>query len=226
MALEALIAKRRAIKQAAMQQLLTGKIRLPGFSGVWETKRVSEFGEIVTGATPRTDIDAFWDGQYPWVTPTDISSGRDIVASERMITQEGLNSIRTLPANSVLVTCIASIGKNAILKTKGGCNQQINAVIPSIAYSAEFLYYIFEFNSQYLLANAGTTATSIVSKATFSRLVFEVPLLAEQRAIASILSDMDAEIATLERRWDKTHAVKQGIMQQLLTGRNRLVKSE
>ena len=172
-ALEALIAKKRAIKQAAMQQLLTGKTRLPGFSGAWEIKRVSEFGDIVTGATPRTDIDAFWGEQYPWITPTDISFQRDMISSERMITQEGLNSIRTLPANCVLVTCIASIGKNAILKTKGSCNQQINAVIPNVAHSAEFLYYLFELNTRYLLAKAGITATSIVSKENFWRTEFQ-----------------------------------------------------
>ena len=225
-ALEALIAKKRAIKQATMQQLLTGKTRLPGFTGEWVTKQVSEFGEIITGATPRTDIVAFWGELYPWITPTDISSDRDMVVSERMITQEGLNSIRMIPANSVLVTCIASIGKNAILKTKGGCNQQINAVIPSAFYSAEFLYYLFEFNSKCLLANAGITATRIVSKATFSGLAFKVPQLDEQTAIAVTLSDMDAEIAALERRRDKTRAIKQGMMQQLLTGRVRLVQPE
>ena len=225
-ALDALIAKKQAIKQTAMQQLLTGKTRLPGYSGEWKMKRVSEFGEIVTGATPRTDIATFWGGRYPWITPTDISFHRDMVTSDRMISQEGLNSIRMLPANTVLVTCIASIGKNAILKIKGGCNQQINAVIPSVSYSAEFLYYLFELNSQYLLANAGTTATSIVSKATFSGLAFEVPQSAEQTAIAAVLSDMDAEIAALERRRDKTRAVKQGMMQQLLTGRVRLVKPD
>ena len=220
--LEKLIAKKRAIKQAAMQQLLTGKTRLPGFSGEWETRRVYEFGDIVTGATPRTDIGAFWGEEYPWITPTDISSERDMISSERMITREGLNSIRMLPANSVLITCIASIGKNAILKTKGACNQQINAVVPSSAYSPEFLYYLFEFNPQYLLANAGTTATSIISKAAFCELTFEVPLLAEQFAIATVLSNMDAAIAALERRRDKTRAIKQGMMQALLTGRIRL----
>ncbi len=224
--LEKLIAKKRAIKQAAMQQLLTGKTRLPGFSGEWETKRVSEFGAIVTGATPRTDIDAFWGEEYPWITPTDISSERDMISSERMITQEGLSSIRMLPANSVLVTCIASIGKNAILRTKGACNQQINAVIPSLAYRPEFLYYLFEFNPQYLLSNAGMTATSIVSRATFCELSFEVPPLTEQKAIATVLSDMDAEITALERRRDKTRTIKQGMMQQLLTGRVRLVRPE
>ena len=225
-ALETLIAKKRAVKQAAMQQLLTGKSRLPGFSGVWETKLVSDFGKIVTGPTPRTEIVVFWGGRYPWITPTDISFYRDMITSERMITKEGLDSIRPLPPNTVLVTCIASIGKNAILKTEGGCNQQINAVIPNAAHSAEFLYYLFELNKRHLLAKAGITATNIVSKTTFSGLGFEVPFFDEQCAIATILSDMDAQIAALERRRDKTRVVKQGMMQQLLTGRVRLVKSE
>ena len=224
-ALEALIAKKQAIKQATMQQLLTGKTRLPGFSGAWETKRVSEFGDVVTGATPSTKINTFWDGPYPWITPTDITSERDMTVSERMITQEGLNAIRTLPPNTVLVTCIASIGKNAILKTTGSCNQQINAVTPNSAHNAEFLYYLFEINSNFLLANAGITATNIVSKSAFSKLVFEVPLLDEQIAIASVLSDIDAEIIALEQRRDKTFAIKQGMMQQLLTGRVRLSES-
>ena len=223
-ALEALIAKKRAIKQAVMQQLLTGKTRLPGFSGAWETKRVSEFGDVITGATPSTKINAFWNGPYPWITPTDISSERDMTVSERMITQEGLNAIRTLPPNTVLITCIASIGKNAILKTTGSCNQQINAVVPNAAHNAEFLYYLFEYNSNYLLANAGVTATPIISKSIFSEFVFQVPSFEEQRSIASVLSDMDSEIVALEQRRDKTRAIKQGMMQQLLTGRVRLLK--
>ena len=221
--LEQLVTKKRQIKQGAMQELLTGKKRLPGFSAEWEVKRVSELGEIVTGATPHTDNATFWGDRYPWITPTDISADRDMDTSDRMITQEGLNSVRMLPASTVLVTCIASIGKNAILKTKGACNQQINAVIPDGSYSAEFLYYLFEFNTQYILANAGTTATSIVSKATFSGLAFEVPRPTEQTAIATILSDMDAEIAALDAKLSKARQIKQGMMQELLTGRIRLL---
>ena len=225
-ALDKLIAKKRAIKQAAMQQLLTGQSRLPGFSGEWETKRVFELGEIVTGGTPKTSIAKYWGGKYPWVTPTDISTSRDMFTSERLLTLEGLEAIRSLPPNSVLVTCIASIGKNAILKVRGACNQQINAIIPNQSNNSVFLYYMFEANKPFLLANAGTTATSIISKAAFSELSFSVPSHDEQAAIATVLSDMDAEIAALERRRDKTKQIKHGMMQQLLTGRVRLVDVE
>jgi len=221
--LDQFIAKKRDLKQAAMQELLTGQTRLPGFHGEWEVTLIEECGEILTGGTPRTDIKEYWGEGYPWITPTDIASGRDISASERSITRQGLDTIRALPKNTVLVTCIASIGKNAILRTAGGCNQQINAVVPNKDNCAEFLYYLFEASKQYLLANAGTTATSMISKATFSKLTFSTPSFQEQTAIATVLSDMDAELAALEARRDKTRALKQGMMQELLTGRIRLV---
>jgi len=221
--LSRLIAKKRNIKQAAMQQLLTGQVRLPGFGGEWEVKTVAQLGTVITGGTPSTNRSEFWNGSIPWVTPTDISESRDIFNSEREITDEGLRSIRALPENSVLVTCIASIGKNAILRVPGGCNQQINAIVPAKEVLPEFLYYLFEHNKSVLLTNAGATATSILSKAAFSRLTFSIPFFNEQTAIATVLSDMDAEITALETRLTKTHALKQAMMQELLTGKTRLI---
>lgn len=221
--LNQVIAKKRDLKQAAMQQLLTGKTRLPGFSGKWMVKLVKDFGDIVTGGTPSTEKKEFWGEGYPWITPTDISIERDIITSERTITHEGLRAIRLLPANTVLVTCIASIGKNAILRSVGGCNQQINAIIPNDDNYAEFLYFLMEANKQYLLSNAGTTATAILSKAAFSEMEFLVPAKPEQIAIAEVLSGMDAELIALKSRRDKTHNLKQAMMQELLTGKTRLV---
>ena len=218
-----LIAKKRDIKQAAMQQLLTGKQRLPGFTGEWEVKRLGDVGEIVTGSTPPTEIKEYWTGSIPWITPTDISDKKDMFSSEREITLLGLQAIRNLPANSLLVTCIASIGKNAILRNKGACNQQINAIIPNDNNSVEFLYYLVENSKSYLLGNAGITATLMISKKDFSEISFSLPPIAEQTAIATILSDMDADLTALEQQRDKTRAIKQGMMQELLTGRIRLV---
>jgi type I restriction enzyme, S subunit len=236
--LDSLITKKRDIKQAAMQQLLTGKTRLPGFErkkgykqtelGVvpedWEVQTVASFGHVVTGGTPSTKNRMYWNGEFPWVTPTDISASRDMFTSERCITAQGMKAIRSLPADTVLVTCIASIGKNAILKLSGACNQQINAIIPNGNHDAVFLYYVFESNKGYLLGKAGTTATSIISKAIFEGLIFPIPpAKAEQSAIATVLSDMDAALSALEAKREKTRALKQGMMQELLSGRMRLV---
>ena len=204
--LEKLIAKKRNIKQGVMQELLTGNKRLPGFRGKWEVKKVKQY----------------WNGAIPWVTPTDISANKDISHTEREITSLGLSIIRKLPANSVLVTCIASIGKNVILRRDGACNQQINAIVPNKEHNADFLYYLIENNKQYLLGKAGLTATNIVSKNEFSEISFSVPPIPEQTSIATILSDMDAEIEVLEQKLAKYRQIKQGMMPELLTGRIRL----
>ena len=218
-----LLTKKKAIKQGAMQQLLTGKKRVLGFNGEWEVKKLGEIGEIITGSTPPTQIKKYWNGSIPWITPTDISDKKDIYNSEREISPLGLQVIRNLPANTLLVTCIASIGKNAILRVNGACNQQINAIIPSEDVDVDFLYYLIENNKQYLLGNAGITATLIISKKYFSEIVFLFPKdKSEQTAIATILSDMDAEIKNLEQKRDKYIMLKQGMMQQLLTGRIRI----
>lgn len=221
--LEKLIAKKKAIKQGTMQQLLTGNKRLPGFSGEWEVKKLGKIGEIITGSTPPTQIKEYWNGSIPWITPTDISDKKDIYNSVREISPLGLQVIRKLPANSLLVTCIASIGKNAILRVNGACNQQINAIIPNEDADVDFLYYLIENNKQYLLGNAGITATLIISKKYFSEIVFSFPKdKSEQTAIATVLSDMDTEIIKLEQKRDKYIMLKQGMMQQLLTGRIRI----
>lgn len=155
-----LLTKKRQLKQAAMQELLTGKTRLAGFTGEWEQKQVGEMGQVVTGGTPSTQSREFWGDEYPWITPTDISKKKNIFSSERGLSQSGLNNLRSLPANSVLVTCIASIGKNAILRVMGACNQQINAILPNENSDSDFLYYLFEYNKPRLISSAGTTATS------------------------------------------------------------------
>jgi len=211
-----LIAKKRNIKQGAMQELLKPK------EG-WVVKKLGETGEIITGSTPPTEVKEYWNGNIPWITPTDISLKKDIFCSERKITSLGLKVVRKLPTDTLLVTCIASIGKNAILRNAGSCNQQINAIVPDSNTNIEFLYYLIENNKQYLLSKAGITATNIISKKDFKEITFSVPLLAEQTRIATIHSDMDAEIAGLETKLQKYRQIKQGMMQKLLTGRTRLV---
>ena len=223
--LSQLIAKKRDMKTAAMQQLLTGKKRLPWFDGEWEEKVVGDFGEVITGSTPSTKISDYWHGEIPWITPTDINKKKDISASEREISKLGLSVSRKLPAGSVLVTCIASIGKNAILRNEGACNQQINAIVPNLKYSSDFIYYLMEISKDYLIANAGITATRMISKKDFSDISFLVPKLEEQAAIATVLSDMDTEIEALEQRLAKALSLKTGMMHELLTGKTRLIKT-
>lgn len=229
-ALEALIAKKRAIKQAAMQELLTGKTRLPGFSGEWETKRLGDLADIHNGATPSTQVPAHWDGDIPWCTPTDITGtpGKYLTSTERRITRQGLASCAAslLPRGALLLCSRATVGELKIATTPICTNQGFKSLVCKRGTSNEFLYYLLLTLKPALLERSSGSTFLEIGKRDVASLQALFPTEEEQTAIATVLSDMDAEIAALEARRDKTCGIKQGMMQQLLTGRVRLVKPE
>ncbi len=224
-ALDALILKKEGVKKALSFELLSQRKRLKGFNQAWQRVKVKDFGIIITGSTPLTQISEYWNGTISWITPTDINDNKDIFNSERKITQKGLDTIRMIPKNSVLVTCIASIGKNAILRVNGACNQQINAIIPNKDFNADFIYYLMENNKQYLLGKAGVTATYIISKQVFEEIDFFVPKdLNEQIAIANILSALDHEITSLKNKKRQFENIKKALNHDLMSAKIRVLK--
>ncbi len=224
-ALDALILKKEGVKKALSFELLSQRKRLKGFNQAWQKIKVKDFGIIITGSTPLTQISEYWNGTISWITPTDINDNKDIFNSERKITQKGLDTIRMIPKNSVLVTCIASIGKNAILRVNGACNQQINAIIPNKDFNADFIYYLMENNKQYLLGKAGVTATYIISKQVFEEIDFFVPKnLNEQIAIANILSALDNEIISLKNKKRQFENIKKALNHDLMSAKIRVLK--
>ncbi|WP_121037447.1 restriction endonuclease subunit S [Helicobacter pylori] len=223
--LDALILKKESVKKALSFELLSQRKRLKGFNQAWQRVKVKDFGIIITGSTPLTQISEYWNGTISWITPTDINDNKDIFNSERKITQKGLDTIRMIPKNSVLVTCIASIGKNAILRVNGACNQQINAIIPNKDFNADFVYYLMENNKQYLLGKAGVTATYIISKQVFEEIDFFVPKdLNEQIAIANILSALDNEIISLKSKKRQFENIKKALNHDLMSAKIRVLK--
>jgi len=216
---EFLAKEKETQKKGLMQKILTP-------SKHWEMKKLGEISEIVTGTTPKTTIEGYYNGEYPWITPTDICDNKYIFSSERQLTEKGLKKGRFVPKDSLLVTCIASIGKNAILKKDGSCNQQINAIFPSEEHSNDFLYYLITFNTNKLLTYAATTATAIINKATFENIIFKLPPFPEQNRIAEILSTADREIELLKEEIEHLKEQKKGLMQLLLTGIIRVKDDE
>lgn len=225
-ALNALIAKKRAIKQAAMQQLLTGKTRLPGFAGEWALKPLGEVAEIVSGGTPKTGVPEYWGGGIPWCTPTDITGtkGKYLFGTERTISRAGLHasSARLLPKGTLLLCSRATIGELRIATGPVCTNQGFKSLMPLPGYDGEFLYYLMSTKKPEMLEKAIGSTFLEISKRDIASLDLSMPSLPEQQAIARVLSDMDAEIEALEARVAKTRDIKQGMMQQLLTGRIRL----
>ena len=225
--LDQFIAKKRDLKLATMQQLLTGKTRLPGFSGEWEVKMLGDVVQIFSGGTPKTSNPSYWNGSIKWCTPTDITScaGKYLMETHRSITHEGLASCsaRLLPVGSLLLCSRATIGELKIAGEVICTNQGFKSLICNSDVSNEFLYYkLVTMKSQMIERAIGSTFLEISKKDT-AILEITIPSYDEQTAIATILSDMDAEIAALETRRDKTRDIKQGMMQDLLTGRIRLV---
>ncbi len=225
-ALERLIAKKRDLKQAAMQQLLTGQTRLPGFDDVWEVKRLEEVSQMGSGGTPTSSVAAYYDGDIPWVSISDMTQGGKVLtATERNLSRLGLASCaaQIFPAGTVLYAMYASLGECSIAGVPLCSSQAILGIRPSNRLSNEFLYYYLTSLKPIVksLGQQGTQAN--LNKGMVQDFSFHLPSLPEQTAIATVLSDMDAELTALEQRLAKTRALKQGMMQELLTGRTRLV---
>lgn len=223
--IDQLIAKKRDLKQAAMQQLLTGQTRLPGFSGEWEVKRLGDLAETGSGGTPPSSVAAYYDGDIPWVSIADMTSeGKVIFATERNLTAEGLknSAAQMFPAGTVLYAMYASIGECSIAGVPLCSSQAILGIRTKAMLDKDFLFYHLT-SLKPLIKTMGQQGTQANLNAGMVR-AFEIklPKLAEQAAIATVLSDMDVELAALEARRDKNRALKQGMMQALLNGRIRL----
>jgi type I restriction enzyme, S subunit len=227
--LDRLIAKKRDIKQAAMQQLLTGQTRLPGFDGEWVVKRLGALGDIRSGGTPSTRQAQFWDGDVPWCTPTDITGlhGRKyLVTTARAISAAGLqsSSAELLPPRSLIMTSRATIGECAINLIPMTTNQGFKNIVPFAGIDVEFLYYLMTTQKADLMALCGGSTFLEIAKKQLSAHEITLPKdLDEQTAIAVALSDMDAELGALEARREKTRDLKQAMLQELVTGKTRLV---
>ncbi len=211
--LDQLIAKKRQIKQGAMQELLTGKRRLPGFGGEWAVKRLGEVANIKTGS--RNNQDKVEDGAYPFFV--------------RSSTVERINSF-SHDCEAILIPGEGGIGSIFhYIVGKFDVHQRVYAITQfNTETSGKFIYF-------YMATKFGVHAMENSVKATVDSLRlptfldFEItmpPTLAEQTAIATLLSDMDTELAALESRLAKARHIKQGMMQELLTGRIRLLPKQ
>ena len=225
--LEKLIDKKKKIKQGVMQQLLTGKKRLPGFSGDWEIKKLGEIARMQSGGTPRTEVKQFYSGNIPWASINDMTASRKYLRyTEKKITQEGLDksSAVVFPEDTILYAMYASIGECVITKKEVSSSQAILGIqCYDQILCVEYLYYYLSFIKCFMRTQGQTGTQSNLNKNMVQNINITLPSIDEQKAIAQVLSDMDAEIEALEEKLEKYKTIKQGMMQELLTGRIRLI---
>lgn len=161
---------------------------------------MDELGEISTGSTPSTSNSAYYsENGIPWVTPTDIYT-LTISDTPRKLSEEGEKVGRIVPANTILCTCIASIGKNTLLTVKGSFNQQINGLTPYNNNNAYFLLTESELWSNTMKRMAASGTMQIVNKTEFSELKTMVPSLYEQQQIGSYFHNLDTLITLHQRK--------------------------
>lgn len=222
--LDQLIAKKRDIKQATMQQLLTGKTRLPGFNGQWKVKNLGARCEFYSGGTPNTSNPLFYGGNISWITSGDLNKGK-IKEGEGRITKLGFeNSSAKMVKKGTLLLALygATAGITAITEIEAAINQAVLAIIPQKDHS-EFLFQKLTLLKDWLIKTYTQGGQPNLSGQIVKSVELLLPPFAEQAAIATVLSDMDAEIVALEQKREKTRTLKQGMMQELLTGKTRLL---
>ena len=191
----------------------------------WEVVSVSRYGDVVGGGTPSTAYSDYWNGTIAWCTPTDITGtkGRTIAHTSRYITELGLNNSAAvlLPVGTVLLCTRATIGEARITTIPITTNQGFKNIVPKDG-SALFLYYLLQTKKKEMLEKAIGSTFLELSKKELCSIPVQFPSKPEQDRIAEALSDIDDLISSLEKLIEKKKAIKQGAMQQLLTGKIRL----
>ena len=225
--LDKLIAKKRDLKQAAMQQLLTGQTRLPGFSGEWELKKLGEIAQLKNGYAFKSSTYTIL-GQFKVITIANVQDGymNNIECNKIAELPHDIQPHQILRRGDILISMTGNVGRVCRV-TDDDCllNQRVGK-LESFGADDEFFFLLLN-QRIFIVAMSGKAqggAQGNIGVSDITEFQFFVPSSnEEQTAIATILSDMDAEITALEARRDKTRLLKQGMMQELLTGKTRLI---
>ncbi|WP_269222964.1 restriction endonuclease subunit S [Flavobacterium sp. IMCC34518] len=205
-------------KKGVMQRLFSGKLRFKDENGEdypdWEEKKLGDVGKIVTGKTPSTTDSNLWNGDIQFITPTDIKDGiKYQTSTERYVANN--DKIKILPRNSIIYTCIASIGKMCISKFPSITNQQINSLVVDEDNNFEYVYYWLLYLTPYIKTTQANTTLPIINKTDFSKFSISVPSAEEQQKIANFLSSIDTKIENVNGEIVKTQLFKKGLLQQM-----------
>ncbi len=234
--LDRLIAKKRHLKKAAMQQLLTGQTRLPGFSGEWEAKRLGDLGKCLRGVSYKGDSDLSThdtSATKRLLRSNNVQNASVVTSEVQFVNAERVAAHQILQRDDILI-CMANgskalVGKAGLFTTENGYAYTFGAFMGCFRTTennanSTFVFYLFQTNHYRDCINNALAGSSInnLMPSSIECLEFNLPNSAEQTAIATSLSDMDAELDALQSRRSKTQALKQAMMQELLTGRIRL----
>jgi type I restriction enzyme S subunit len=193
----------------------------------WDLRSLNTITQIVGGGTPSTLIDKYWNGKIPWIAAGDISNakGRYVKGTDFHISELGLSnsSTKIMPKDTTIIIARgATVGRMAQLGKDMAFNQTCYCLLPRDGLDKNYLYYSMLFSVNSIVALSFGTIFGTITTNSFKDWQIPFPTLAEQEAIAEALSDADALIEAIEQLIAKKRQIKQGAMQELLTGKRRL----
>jgi type I restriction enzyme S subunit len=222
---EKLIAASQQQKKALMQQLLTGKKRFAGFSDDWEEVKLEQAaGRIYGGGTPSRANAKYWNGDIPWVTVKDLKS-TTITGAQEHITKQALDesSANLVPANTVIISTRMALGKAVVATKNVAINQDLKAISSSNKVITTFLHYWFLYQAKNIKSMGTGSTVKGVQITSIKLMLIKLPSLPEQQKIAAVLTSADQEIDALQSKLAHLKQEKKALMQQLLTGKRRVV---
>lgn len=205
-------------KKGIMQNIFNQEIRFKDDNGSdfedWAETCLGKIGEIITGKTPSTTDSDLWNGDIQFITPTDIKEGiKYQERTDRYVTKN--SKLKVLPSNSIVYTCIASIGKMCISKYPSITNQQINSIIINKLNSFEYVYYWLLYITPFIKSTQANTTLPIINKTDFSKFSIKLPCIKEQTKIANFISAIDEKIELVSNQIQDTQEYKKGLLQQM-----------
>jgi len=195
----------------------------------WELKKISEIGEIISGGTPNTENENYWNGDIHWIVPTELADleSNYVESTRRTITEQGLksSSANLLPAGTVLLTTRATVGECAITKIQLATNQGFQSIKCNDNDDNLFILYSIRHNKQKFVKLAQGTTFREISKNNVGKVELPFPKKKQERKkISSILASVDATLEQTKNIIKKNQRIKKGLMQKLLTESNHFTK--
>ena len=194
------------------------EIRLDGFEGEWEEKKLGEIVDIVGGGTPDTNVKEYWNGEINWFSPTEVGNSIYLDTSEKRISELGLqkSSAKILPANrTILFTSRAGIGSVGIITKDSTTNQGFQSLVIKEGID---LYFLFSYSSEItryaLKHSAGSTFLEISGK-ELGKMDIIIPTYEEQQAIGSYFSNLDQFITSYQDKITQLEILKKKLLQDM-----------
>jgi type I restriction enzyme S subunit len=224
-ATERLLENSQQRKKGLMQQLLTGKKRLPGFEGEWKAVKLSSVAAMNSGGTPKSSVEEYYHGEIPWVSIADMTSrGKWIDRTEKNLSKLGIDNsaARIYPANTVLYAMYASIGECSIARIPVSSSQAILGIRAGQDLHFEFLFFYLAHLKEKIKLQGQQGTQSNLNAGMVKDFRIALPSLVEQVRVSEVLNLADREIVGLKKYINHLKQEKKALMQQLLTGKRRV----